>query len=170
MKTLMIMCLCISVMALFAGCGAEKSEPEPEQGNASGMMIANPWSDWSSLTEAEAVTGFPFGLPEMVDGYTADVFRTMSGTMLEIRYHSGESEICVRKQKGEGQDISGDYNVYVNSEERQQNGGSITVDSNEAGEVVRQRISFDGYSWSVVASDGLPAELAQEFLNLILGL
>lgn len=170
MKRLMIMLLCVSVMLLFAGCGEEAAEPEQAQGNASGMMVANPWSNWNSLAEAEAATGFPFGLPETVDGYTADVFRTMSGTLLEIRYHSGESEICIRKQQGEGQDISGDYNVYANSEESQQNGGTITVDSNEAGEVVRQLISFNGYSWSVVASDGIPAEVAQEFLDLILGL
>lgn len=166
MKKIVIMLLCVGVMALFAGCGAE----EPEQEKAPGLMIANPWSNWASIGEAEDASGMSFGLPVTVAGYTADEFSTMNGELLQIVYHNGESEVCVRKQKGEGQDISGDYNVYANSEERQQNGGSITVDSNEAGEVVRQRISFDGYSWSVVASDGLPAELAQEFLNLILGL
>ena len=168
MKKYIIMLLCVGVMALIAGCGAE--EQEQAQGNPGGMMIGNPWSDHGSLAEAEAATGFMFGLPETVDGYTADVFRTMSGTLLEVRYHSGEAEICIRKQQGEGQDISGDYNVYENSKESQQNGGTITVDSNEAGEVVRQIISFKGYSWSVVASDGIPAEVSQEFLNLILGL
>ena len=170
MKKLMIMLVCVGVMVMFAGCGTGAEEQEQAQGNGSGVMIANPWSDWGSIAEAETATGFSFGLPETVDEYMADEFSTMNGELIQVVYHSGDSEICIRKQAGEGQDISGDYNVYANSEESQQNGGTVTVDSNEAGKVVRQIISHKGYSWSVVASDGIPAELAQEFLNLILGL
>lgn len=166
MKKIVMMMLCVGVMVMFAGCGAKETVQE----QTPVTMIGNPWSSWDSIAQAEEACGVEFGLPETVEGYTADVFRTMSGTLLEVRYHSGEAEICIRKQQGEGQDISGDYNVYENSKESQQNGGTITVDSNEAGEVVRQIISFKGYSWSVVASDGIPAEVSQEFLNLILGL
>ena len=43
------------------------------------------------------------------------------------------------------------------------------MDSNAEGEVARMLISFQGYSWSVVATDGIPEETAQEFLNLIMG-
>ena len=164
MKKLVIMLLCVGVVAMLAGCGAE----EPEQKPVGMTQIANPWSSWASIEEAEGVSGMIFGLPVTVAGYTADEFSTMNGELIQIVYHSGDSEICIRKQAGEGQDISGDYNVYENSEESRKNGAVITVDTNLEGEVARQIISFDGYSWSVV-SDGIPAEVAQEFLDLILG-
>lgn len=164
MKKLVIMLLCVGVVAMLAGCGAEEQVKEPV------TMIANPWSSWASIEEAEGKSGMVFGLPVTVAGYTADEFSTMNGELIQIVYHSGDSEVCIRKQAGEGQDISGDYNVYENSEESRKNGAVITVDTNLEGEVTRQIISFDGYSWSVVAPGGIPTEVAQEFLDRILGL
>ena len=105
MKKLIIFLLAFLILpVLLIGCG--KQQPQAQT-----TFIGNPWSDWTSMEEAENAAGFSFGLPEVIaDGYTAAAFRTMNNQLIEIIYRDGDSEIRVRKQAGEGQDISGDYN------------------------------------------------------------
>ena len=153
-----IILFCLTVTLLIAGCGAAQEE-EPM------VQMGNPWSEWSSIAEAEAAVDFSFGLPEVVaDRYTAVEFRTMNGELLEIIYRDGDSEVCVRKQKGEGQDISGDYNEYENCAEENDRGAAVTVYSNAGDGAAKQLVSYQGYSWSLTASDGL----GEDFLDLIL--
>ena len=122
-KTISILILCCLVSAVFAGCGSQKAEQEQISQNT---MIANPWSSWDSIAEAESATGFSFGLPEVIaDKYTVFSVRTMNNELIEVVYRDGDFEICIRKQKGEGQDISGDYNKYETCTETNHNGGRL---------------------------------------------
>ena len=141
---ILLLCLFLCV-----GCG----KPAVEQTQTA--AIGNPWSDWDCLEEAEAAVGFSFDLPEVIgERYYAVVFRTLNNEMLEIIYRDAESEVCVRKQKVEGQDISGDYNPYDHCMEESVNGVAILHYRNADNSAVKQLISYQGFSWSVVATDG----------------
>lgn len=152
----------LMLSALFIGCGKQESQSQT-------TFIGNPWSDWDSLQEAETAVGFPFGLPETIGNYTAAAFRTMNNELIEIIYRDGDSEVRVRKQAGEDQDISGDYNQYDICTEETIHSGTVTHYQNSESNALKQVISYNGYSWSVTASDGFPGDSNRDFLNLIFG-
>ena len=155
--------LLISVALLICGCAQQESQSQT-------TFIGNPWSDWDSVAEAEAAVGFSFGLPEVIaDSYTAAAYRTMNNQLMEVIYRDGDSEIRVRKQPGEGQDISGDYNQYDTCTEEAINSGTVVHYHNSDNNALKQIISCNGYSWSVTASDGFPGDSNRDFLNLIFG-
>ena len=91
----------------------------------------------------------------------------MNNELIQIVYRDGDFEVCVRKQKGEDQDISGDYTEYDISAESAREGGVIKTYRNFDNNAVRQLISYDGYSWSLVASNGYRGDTNDAFLNLI---
>ena len=166
-KIISIVFLCLIISSVFVGCG---KQPVEQTQTSQTAMIGNPWSDWASIEEAEAAVGFSFELPEMIaDSYTAVVFRTLNNEMIEIIYRDEEFEICVRKQKGEGQDISGDYNRYDAGTEENINGGTIIHHYNSDNNAVKQLISYNGYSWSLVAPNGYWGDSGRDFVNKILG-
>ena len=166
-KTISIVILFCLVSAVFAGCGSQKAEQEQISQNT---MIANPWSSWDSIAEAESVTGFSFGLPEViVDKYTVFSVRTMNNELIEVKYSYEDFEICIRKQKGEGQDISGDYNSYETCTETSDKSGAMIIShQNSSSSAMKQLISYHGYSWSLVASNGFWEDSNGDFLNKIL--
>ena len=155
--------LLMLIALLICGCGKQEIQSQT-------TFIGNPWSDWASMAEAEAAVGFPFGLPEVLgESFTATAYRTMNGELMEVIYRDGDSEIRVRKQVGEGQDISGDYNQYDTCTEETVPGGTLTHYHNSDSNALKQIISCNGYSWSVTASDGFPGDSNRDFLNVIFG-
>ena len=102
--------------------GAEENASDAEanlssvEANASddgaNAQIANPFTDYASLAEAEAAAGFGFAVPDSVDGYPETSYSVMDGgKLLQIVYSAGDDEITARKAPGTD-DISGDYNQY----------------------------------------------------------
>lgn len=168
MKKIVAVILAVLMLtASFTGCGNQKT---PQAGTSQMTQIGNPWSEWNSIEEAEAAVGFLFGLPSVVaESYTAVEFRTMNNEMIEIVYRDEDFEVCIRKQKGEDQDISGDYNEYETCSEESRNGAAITSYSNSGNGAVKQVISYEGYSWSLVAPNGYWGDSNADFVNGILG-
>lgn len=164
-KLISMILLCLMISAFFAGCGKQAIDQGP---STQGVAIGNPWSDWDSLEEAEEAVGFSLGLPVVVGQYEAVVFRTMSKELLEIIYRYEDFEICVRKLAGEGQDISGDYTEYETCTETEYRGATVISYQNSGNPATRQTISFQGYSWSLVAPNGYWENSNQDFLNGIL--
>lgn len=166
-KIVAVILVVLMLTASFTGCGNKKT---PQAGTSQMTQIGNPWSEWTSIEEAEAAVGFSFGLPAVVaESYNAVEFRTMNNEMIEIVYRDEDFEVCVRKQKGEDQDISGDYNEYETCTEEIRNGASITSCSNSGNSAVKQVISYEGYSWSLVAPNGYWGDSSADFVNGILG-
>lgn len=165
MKKFITMLLCLVFPILVVGCGTTKTE---EKEVSQTTQIGNPWSTWDSAAEAEQAVGFSFGLPDVIaDTYAAQAFRTMNNELLEVIYRDGDSEIRVRKQKGEGQDISGDYSQYEFCTEEKENGGVVTSCHNSDNNAVKQLVSYQGYSWSFTASDGWWGDSNRDFLNCV---
>ena len=159
MKKIILMCL--GLFILFAGCANKEA--------AQTAAIANPWSTWDSIKEAEEACGFSFGLPDVIaESFTATEFRTMMGELIEVVYCDEDFEVCIRKSKGEDQDILGDYNRYETCNEENRNGAAITTYFNSSNSAMKQLISHQGYSWSLVAANGFWGDSNEDFLRAIL--
>ena len=152
--------------ALLTGCGANGNAPAETTPPAGNTQIANPWSNYDTLAEAEAAVGFALEIPETVGSYQADAFRVMSGQLLEITYHSGESKVTLRKIAGEDQDISGVYNTYETVTMSDRDGASVKEMTD--GTEVLTLVSASGYSWSLFAPNGYEDGAAESFIDAIL--
>jgi len=130
--------------------------------------LANPWTDCTSLAEAEKLAGFGFGVSEQIGSYKAENFRVMEGRMLEVIYKDGDSEVTVRKTPGADQNISGDYNEYEKTETTQQNGFNITFNYIKGGGTI-VLLSDKENSYSVSAYGGFNGESCNDFINAIVG-
>lgn len=77
------------------------------------MQIANPWSEFNSLEEAETDAGVEITLPESYQGFDHRIYRTMNRQMIEVIYQDadGREGFRIRKSRDFG-DISGDYTRY----------------------------------------------------------
>ena len=165
-KLVSIILLYFIISSSFAGCGNQSVVQEE---TSQTIAIGNPWTKCNSIGEAEAATGFSFGLPDVIaDSYEAVSIRIMNNELIEVIYRDDSFEVCVRKQKGAGQDISGDYNEYENCIEMNQNGAAVISCYNSNNTAVKQTISYDGYSWSLVAPNGYWGDSNRDFLNGIL--
>ena len=56
-KIALTILICFVASTILVGCGNQTDEPEQI---SQSVGIANPWSDWSSMVEAVAATGFAF--------------------------------------------------------------------------------------------------------------
>ena len=165
MKKMIVIVLAFLCMVGLVGCGNQIEEQEQ---TSQIVAIGNPWSDWDTIEEAESAIGFSFGLPTVIaDSYAAVSIRTLNNELIEVVYRDESFEVCVRKQKGEGQDISGDYNKYETCTEKNYNGGTIINYHNSNNDAVKQLISYNGYSWSLVARNGCWGDSNWDFVSKI---
>lgn len=95
------------------------------------MQIANPWSDFDSLEEAEADALLQIKLPESYQNFDHRIYRSMHGEMLEIIYQDadGQEGFRIRKSRG-SEDISGDYTSYAQEKTLTNGGRSVTIRGN----------------------------------------
>jgi hypothetical protein len=162
-KKITCILICFALVLAVAGCGKENKKATPT------AQIGNPWSQWTSIAEAENATGFSFELPEVIgEKFVADVFRTMNGELIEVVYRFEDHEACVRKGQGENQDISGDYNTYETCTEENHKDISVTRYHNSGSSATRLTFSHQGFSWSLVAPNGFGTDSHELFLKEIL--
>ena len=169
-KTISILILSLLIAGVFTGCSTQTEPQKQTSSTTVTTMIGNPWSTWDSIEEAETAVGFEFGLPEVIaESYNAVTVRTMQNEMIEVVYRNEDVEVCVRKQKGEGQDISGDYNQYETcTETNLDNDATLIEHTNSNNNAIKQLLSCNGYSWSLVAQDGYSGISNLDFVNMIL--
>lgn len=159
MKKHLVFLLILSMVLSLSACGSGSSESQSAQ-------IANPWRSYTSLEEAQVAAGLPFPIPEtLADSWKADSFRVMSDTLLEVTYHSGEYEVAVRMQAGEGQDLSGVHHEFENTTDFIENGASGVTKWDDTG--VLSLINCNGYSYSLYAPKGYPGDAAADFMSYI---
>lgn len=116
-------------------------------------QIPNPFTDSSTLEEAEKLVGFDITVPDSIDGLTERIYRSSDFGMLEILYtNNDETKACVRKAVGTD-DISGDYNVYSDITEETVDGKTVTFKGDNSN--VSLAIWTDGeYTYSVSLDSG----------------
>ncbi len=127
------------------------------------MQIANPVVPVDSIEDAEKTTGFDMEAPETIEGYDGRNIYVISGKMIQIIYGGEETNLYVRKAKG-NDDISGDYNVY--SDIRDITVGDITVNARGNGNgFMTVTWTKDGYTYAAMASD----TMTEEFVTGLVG-
>jgi len=150
--------------------GKETGDADTEGGMT---QIANPFTDYESLEEAEAAAGFELQIPEAPQGYATVCYRVMDDSMIEVIWLSGEDEEAaeayrVRKAAGED-DISGDYNEYAEVNTIDSDGRTITLKGND-GKVFLMTWTRDGYTYAVdidMNGEGLSQEAAEELAGSV---
>lgn len=100
--------------------------PTTDSEEKENIEIENPFTDYTSIDEAAAATGFSLAVPDTMNNYSDRIIRAMTGedtvSMIEVIYCNGnenedtdvENEIRIRKAYGT-EDISGDYTEYSES-------------------------------------------------------
>ena len=85
----------------------------PYISKGSNVQSSNPFTEWDTLSDAEAEAGFSISLPDQIEGYD-EIFYRASKThpLIEVIFHNGEGEIRFRKAPG-NDDISGNYTPYT---------------------------------------------------------
>lgn len=159
--------LLIIPLFLFAGCAASETQPPMTEATHT-VQLANPWVSYDTLAEAEAAVGFSLSMPEEIAPFRAEDFRVMNGQLLEVIYRDGDDTVTVRKQAGEGQDISGVFEVF--EKETVYKTGNSWIIGRTSGNAAVNLIDSGGYSWAVYAPEGYPGDCHGSFLDAILGM
>lgn len=139
---------------------AEAFNENTEQDAANDQVtIANPWSDWDTLSQAEQDAGINIVIPDSFTGtdgtrYQHRIYRSIKGDLLEILYQddTGKEGLRIRKStSADAGEISGDYESYPHTVTEVINGNTVTLKGNHAIRIATW--AQDGRSYSVSFSD-----------------
>lgn len=132
----------------------ENDTVSEEKSIQSRTMIANPWKDSDSLSEAETDAGFKIVIPETLDEYTPSSYRSIKGDMLEIIYSDEESQEAfrIRKAPQSDEDISGDYNRYEFEKDLTVSDISVHIKRNDT-DVFIATWAKDDFAYAVVVDE-----------------
>ena len=137
----------------------QEKETGLEEGN---VQIGNPWVDCETLSEAAKTAGFDMAIPGKIEGYPNRVYQAIENTMIQVLYFDGDPEdenssrVMVRKGTG-SEDISGDYNIYPETETVNLHGVDVRM-RGENGLVYSASWTWEGYSFAINADKGLSRE------------
>lgn len=146
---------------LTIGADSAASSDEAVAGGDS-VQIPSPWTDYETLSDMEAATGFAFSAPETANGLSATAYRSMEG-LAEVDYGEGESRLTLRKGEGDG-DVSGVYTTYSEETTLEINGVSVTA-GGESGAYMLARWTDGGYSYSVFSESGFDEQALTEIIG-----
>ncbi len=131
------------------------------------INVVTPYTVYSSMEEAEKVTGFRLVYPETYQDGKAAVISVYTGNMIEVIYQNAAEEetMCIRKAKG-NDDISGDYNHYAQEETLQ--AGTKTVTAKGDADKFSLLIWNDqGYSYAVMLQEPVGSQEAAGIAEMI---
>ena len=135
----------------------DKNAKADEDGDTA--EIPNPLTEHADIASLETAVGFKLRCPALPEGYRADSFIDISGTLAEVFYVSDKDTVVFRMEKGDSADISGDCNVYDDKKTVEVGGVSVSVEGN--GDVRKATWSKDGFAFSLTSEKGLTeAQLA----------
>lgn len=146
--------------------GAEITEivDLPDAENAS-VQIPNPFVDYATLKEAISAVGFDFAVPEAVDAYPEKVIQVMDGELIQVIYLNGDERLFVRKAAG-SDDISGDYNVYSESQTVQIGDYEVTLEG-ENGKIHLAKWTKNGYTYAVMPDAPMTVKAMTDLISQI---
>ncbi len=151
--------------AMVMGLGGCGNSPAPTTSAAAAeraegsVRIGNPFTEVSSVSEAEEMTGFSITVPEAPAEYPDTCVRVMLDSMIEVIFENKAKETAdaieegyrIRKEAG-AEDISGDYNEYAEASAVTVEGREVTMKGND-GTVSLAVWTADGYSYAVLAEE-----------------
>ena len=137
-----------------------------EQGGES-EQIPNPWHEYLTLAEANEAVGINFMLP---DEYKSDanIFRAISGDVLEIQHPTGDAILCIRVSAVSEDDITGDYNTYEECSVIEIEGIMVEFNGHDADTVNSVSWSDEDLTYFVFSETAIPMNEAQEMVSSII--
>ena len=144
--------------------GAEAEAAEANDGvSQDGQQLANPFIDVETASQASELAGFEADFPESVQGYTTRSYQAVKYELAQAIYGNGSSSVYIRKGVGTD-DVSGDYNDYGEVSEVSVRDVTVT-EKGEAGLVYVATWTRDGYSFAIMAEDGLTPEVVEKLVT-----
>ena len=158
----------VLMLVLAAGCASQpKDEPEaaPEESTVVGM--ANPWTEYDNLADAEKAAGFAFPQPEWDVSYDTVSYRAMVG-VIEIIYTQDDGQDMILRKGADETDISGDYGDYHFTETQD----GITVmgeaDTADTDKLCKSAIWVaDGHFYAIWCDEPVPMDKIIETAKLV---
>lgn len=131
------------------------------------IQLVNPASGYSTLAEAEEVTGFPLECPAEFREWAASEINVIANIITDVTYTAADGKTAMHIRKAEGSDdISGDYNAYEFEKEIEAGGKTVTVKGNN--DLCYLMIWTEGgYSYSVNLVEGISTADAAAIADLI---
>ena len=158
-KLISVLLICL---ILFSAC--VKNAPAETTAPVGQTQLANPWKSYESLAEAESASELTFPVSETIpEGYVAESYRVMRGSLLEVTYQNGETKITVRMQSGSDEDISGVYENFTKTETFHQNDASVTC--KQADDCLVYLVQNDVYCFSIYANSPTAEDACREILT-----
>lgn len=119
MKKMILSMVCVAMVGMLGACGRQDTiSPAPADyekvgGQDDSQQIANPWTEYASLEEAQKAAGITVQVPEQINQLEQSAWQACGTELLEVDYQDADgNRIYVRKAPGTD-DISGDYNEYA---------------------------------------------------------
>lgn len=117
------------------------------------VEIPSPLTEHADIASLEKAVGFKLTCPILPDGYKADSFIDISGTLAEVFYTNGSDTVCFRMEKGDTGDISGDYNVYSVKKTLTAGDTAVTAEGSES--INKATWTKNGFVFSLTSETGL---------------
>ena len=172
MKKMMMMVMTLVLAAGMTACAATAQNDTAQyesvvETEETGMydQIANPWSEYATVSEAGDAAGIAFNAPEKLDDMDISCIQAMNG-LAEVRYGTDEAGITYRKGAGTD-DISGDYNEYTEISDVTISDAAVTLRGND-GKVFSAIWNDGANSYAYYAANGADPETAQAHIAALI--
>ena len=128
-------------------------------------QLPNPWTEYDSLKKACEDSGFEMTAPDSMDGYEVKTITAIKGEIIQVDFSHNEEDKAdyetspyVTFRKGIGsEDISGDYNYYSVTTEKEIAGNTVTLKGDDA--TISNATWSDGtYSYAIMSNPGMDAD------------
>lgn len=151
-KTIAFILIALLFLPL-AACGKQTQAGATSKSGGNGEEIPNPFIDCDTLADASAIAGFDVIVPETIGDYNEQTIRAIKDEMIDVVYHNGEKEICIRKAKGVDE-ISGVYSKYNEESTAKVKEVDVTMKGNNGNINVATWTNGD-YSYAIISEEGI---------------
>lgn len=164
--------LCVICICSLCACGnTNETVVIPEQNtdevteNPPVMQIANPWSDCTTIEEAEDIAGFNFDSVKSAEVNSISVMKGTDYSIIQIAFYDGENKVTIRKANTED-NISGDYNIYKQEKPLIKDEVVISVRGNDN---LYSLVEWNrnGYSYSISCEQVVELEIIESYVNMV---
>ena len=130
-----------------AQSGSAGSAAAPLPASGARQQIANPFQDCDSMDAAAAVAGFEMTVPDQIDGYPDRTIQAIENELIQVSYRGEDDGVLLRKAAGTD-DVSGDYNVYAETDTAAVGELTVTLKGND-GTVSVASWTDGGYAYAI---------------------
>lgn len=143
----------------------EQADSTAAEDTSETVGMANPFTEFATLEEANAYAGVTLALPETyIDGARISA---IADYLVELVYTEGETEYTFRTSKPADEDISGDFTTYT-YEDIINIGDTSVIIKGEGEDIFVSVWSIGEQSYSLSISNGISKQEVQNILTEVI--